>query len=369
MDNMTAFSIEMYREATMPMTVEEAVEVLKVYGHFRRFGDILRDFSAPEDPRHVLLSGLTANHPEVLPASLDRKIRNWLAGRTDTVARVDAFEICQIFRLDLDRTDHFLRQVTGEGIHWRDPDEIIWAYSIANGYSYAETCSLQRCAGAQLAMLNKSAPSGIDSFTADVRERMLPLLAEPEDVLIDHLCQTLPMLGKLHNTAYKLFRQYLELLASGGGHKLSIQEILEQYLYRQLVPISAQTRKSKANYTLVQKNIRQHWPDESTLSKMKNRELDVPRKVLILLFLATDGSDSEYEEPEDEDILTRDEVFQNIHIRLNRMLRACGFHALDPRSPFDWMILYSICVDDVWEVDQRLCRMLESLFSPEEPEL
>jgi hypothetical protein len=33
------------------------------------------------------------------------------------------------------------------------------------------------------------------------------------------------------------------------------------------------------------------------------------------------------------------------------------------------MILYCICVDDVWDVDQRLLRMLEALFPPAEPEL
>ena len=364
MEQMTAFSRQMYQEAAMLLRVEEAAEVLRQYGHFRRFGDILRDFSAPEDARAVLLAGLSRNHPQVLPQSLDRKIRNWLNGRTDTVARSDAFEICQIFRLDLERTDLFLRQVTDEGIHWRDPREIIWAYCIFNGYSYEQSIELHRRAEEYLQAMRSPLPSDAISYTADVRERILPLLGGSEEVLLEHLGQTMPMLGKLHNTAYSLFRQYLQILEYGDGHRLTIRQILEQYLYRKLIPVSGHDRLG-----LVQKNIRQHWPDETTLSKMKNRDLDIPRKVLILLFLATDGSDSEYGEPEDEGVLSRDELFQNIHLRLNRMLRACGYHMLDPRCPFDWMILYCICVDDVWDVDQRLLRMLEALFPPAEPEL
>ena len=63
-----------------------------------------------------------------------------------------------------------------------------------------------------------------------------------------------------------------------------------------------------------------------------------------------------------EDILTRDEIFENIYMRLNQMLSSCGFQTLDPRSPFDWMVLYSICADEFWDVDQRLRDILLAMF-------
>ena len=91
---------------------------------------------------------------------------------------------------------------------------------------------------------------------------------------------------------------------------------------------------------------------------MKSRKTDVTRKVLILLFLATDaGPDfDEEEEP------TRDEVFQDLYQRLNDMLNLCGFSALDPRAPFDWLILYCICVPDMFDVDARMRAMFKTMF-------
>ena len=47
------------------------------------------------------------------------------------------------------------------------------------------------------------------------------------------------------------------------------------------------------------------------------------------------------------------------------MLNSCGFLKLDPRSPFDWMILFCISTGDLWESDARLRTMLTEMF-PEE---
>ena len=55
------------------------------------------------------------------------------------------------------------------------------------------------------------------------------------------------------------------------------------------IPFSGE---EKFVFTTVKENVAANWPDEATLSKMKTRKTDVTRKVLILLFLATDqGSD------------------------------------------------------------------------------
>ena len=74
----------------------------------------------------------------------------------------------------------------------------------------------------------------------------------------------------------------------------------------------------KRIFTAIEKNISDSWPDEAALSKMKSRKLDVTRKVLILLFLATEPGPN----PDGEEELTRDEVFQDLYQRLNDMLAA-----------------------------------------------
>lgn len=113
------------------------------------------------------------------------------------------------------------------------------------------------------------------------------------------------------------------------------------------------------------------------------KKYDVTRKVLILLYLATysdfDEEDiydeengcSPYEDNLEEDdleeeIVTRDEFFQKICLGINTMLADCGFSKMDPRSPFDWIILYSICAEDLLDMDDRMKRLLLQMFPPKE---
>ena len=95
---------------------------------------------------------------------------------------------------------------------------------------------------------------------------------------------------------------------------------------------------------------------------MKSREADVTRKVLILLFLATDQGPAAEGEDDLESALSRDEVFEDLYQRLNDMLIQCGFMTLDPRAPFDWLIIYCICVEDMFDVDIRMRAVFKEMF-------
>lgn len=367
MDKMTELSSQMYQSAVTVQSVAQAAAVLKSSGSFRTLGDVLRAYAGSDDPKKLLVEGLLHNHPEAGRDSVDRKVRNWLSGRTRMISKRDAFELCQILHLGLERADAFLQLVVGEGIHWRDTEQIVWGYAIMHALDYGETCALLERAGSA-AKRSQAAQRAPESFTADVMAKLQPVLYRSQSELVEYLDQIQDTLGTLHNTAYQLFMQYMQLLETGGiedglesGEKMTSRQILEQYMYRHLTPVAKRGEaKDKSAFSDVQRSIRMNWPDEVTISKMKSRELDIPRKVLILLFLATDGSETEYEE--DEEPLTRDEIFQSIYTRLNRMLRACGFQMLDPRSPFDWMVLYCICVEDLWDVDQRLQDMLRAIY-------
>ena len=115
-------------------------------------------------------------------------------------------------------------------------------------------------------------------------------------------------------------------------------------------------------------------PDEMTLSRMKTGKIDVNRKTLILLFLATDGGEEitddwqedvywdEYEEESDADA-----DFRSSYLRLNQMLSSCGYRMIDPRSPFDWVVIYCLRVsgdpDAMEGLSERLSEMLDVLFS------
>ena len=97
---------------------------------------------------------------------------------------------------------------------------------------------------------------------------------------------------------------------------------------------------------------------------MTNRETDVTRKVLILLFLACDGGESDYGDFSEE---SEEDVFQDTYARLSSMLADCGFAPLDSRIPFDWMVLYCMVADEAFGIDENMNQFLSEVFRmPEE---
>jgi hypothetical protein len=118
----------------------------------------------------------------------------------------------------------------------------------------------------------------------------------------------------------------------------------------------------QAALSALQRSIRQNWPEETVLSRMLHREADVTRKVLILLFLATDGGMGEYG---DDVIGVQEEgdAFEDMRDRLEAMLADCSFAPLDSRVPFDWMVLYCMCAaEESMYIDGKVQRFLARIF-------
>lgn len=395
MEPMTVFTSEMFELTQQINTVEEAINTLLSYEHFRTLGDVLRSFTHDHDIKKRLVSGLSVWYPDAKPDSIDRKVRNWLNGKTLTINKQDAYVISRVLELSLEQTDSFLKYAAGEGIHWRNPKDIIWCYSILHHTPHTATWKLLEQVGSQKTPNSRLVQNQSESYTSDVYEKLQPVLYQDEDALLTFLTKEDHRLGTFHNTAYLQFSRYMELLKRGysedgiealfkemtreeknkakirvdgdiGLHKaapISVRDILETYFYRNLVPVQARGKeKGKNAFSAIQCCIRQNWPDESILSKMESRKMDVSRKVLILLFLATDGCDTDFSDEYDEDDSAED-VFLSVYLRLNTMLNACGFPQLDPRNPFDWMILFCISSGDLWESDDRLRSILISMFS------
>lgn len=396
MENMTVLSREMFDSALRVSNVREAARVLLDYRHYRTLGDILREFSANPNLKKQLVDGLLAWNPGDKREAVDRKVRNWMGGRVQTVDKETAFVLSRILELPLEKTDEFLKMATGEGIHWRNPEDIVWSYAVVQQLDFGEVRRLLEQAP-KLGNTTGAAPlSG--GYTAAVRQKLEPVLYQSQKELLAFLDAEADNLGTLHNTAYQQFMHSMSLLEQGFSdediealfrdmtqkekrqrqadaldvegdtelfrpEKLTTRDVLETYLYRSLVPVRERSGKADPFYA-IRRNIRQCWPDEFAISKMKSRQMDVTRKVLILLFLATDGSGSAFEQmEEDEELYTQDDRFLDIYTRLNLMLTCCGFQKLDPRSSFDWMVLFCISTGDLWECDARLQAMLMETFS------
>lgn len=361
MEHMTEMSRMMFNRAKDPMTIQEAVGLLEEGAKFRSFADKLNAFAYGRNIRELLTKGLMENHPEAKFDAVDKKVRNWLNGRTQSVSKQDAFELAFILSLSLADADRFISMVTEEGIHWRDVQELVFGFALSKGMGFQEAKALYE------RMPKNAGEDNTGASTALIKNDILSITDEAE--LVSYVARALSDFGKFHNTAYNLFMDYITMLEDAGivdglkeDKSMSVRDVLDSYLYRQTVPAGAKGKKDVL--TDAQKFIKADWPDETTLSRMKSRQTDVTRKVLMLLFLATNGGDAEedYDYDDDEE-LTKDEIFADAVSRLNLMLSSCGFMKLDPRNRFDWMVMYAMCAEDIFDVDERFSSFLSELYA------
>lgn len=405
-NQMTQLSQTVYEKATSgQLTIHEAIDFLEKEARVRSLGDKLEKFSHGRDLRQTLIDGLLHNHPGMGRDSVERRVRGWLAKDSKrSVKKQDAIEICFILKLSVEEADRLVSLISEEALHWRNPDEIVYIFALKQGMDYLEAQELNQSMAKLLAGVTETRDLAEDSFTPIIRTEISALGSREE--LADYLQHSVARLGRYHNNAYKLFMEMLDVLEHPQfdeeiqraevfeAERLSIRDVLREYLYEQNVLYAKekaragkkekkenkaardnkdnQSDKDQASNAVVlsaiQESVAANWPDETTISKMKSRKTDVTRKALILLFLATDSGVNAEDEEYGEYELTEDEVFEDLHQRLNDMLLLCGFSALDPRAPFDWLILYCICVQDMFDIDIRMRTMFKEMFGEREEE-
>ena len=132
----------------------------------------------------------------------------------------------------------------------------------------------------------------------------------------------------------------------------SVETVVEEYL-RMNIPYG----RKLGRYSRLQKEIKKHWPTPRTINEMKNRKLDVDRKTLLLLYIATEGMVLERGDSRWEDNV------KEHYRRINLMLTECGMSLLNLHSPFDYMVIQSIrAAGEEENMGLRMERMLCRLF-------
>lgn len=384
-----AFTQQMYDMATARvLTLPQAVEALQRNARIRPLRETLAKYAKipPEDGKALqafLTDALLAQSPQgTKRAGIERKVRMWLKGDVAALSKQGAVQLCFALKLSVEDGGSFLCRTCGEGFHWRDPVEIVYLFALREGLDYAGAQALEQEMRGK-GLLELDGPGDPAAYTEPVRAQAEQLGSAAE--LEDFLLQARGSLGSMHNTAYHLFREYLALLCGPvtpdglePADNLSVREVAAAYLHEKLIPriqrrAGRDPEAQRQLLSAIERDIHQNWPDETALSKMLNRKIDVSRKALILLFLATDGDTREgvlaedeaelaYLEEDAEQPLGAEEGFEDLYLRLNAMLADCGFAPLDPRTPFDWMILYCMCVDESMLIDGRVQHFLTQLF-------
>lgn len=393
--NMTQLSQLAFSEATTELhSVEDAVNFLKKELVTRNIRSILEKFSKGRDMKtiqKILVDGLVANRPDMKRSAVERRIRGWVDSKSPhTLKKQDAIEVAFHLQLTGKEADEFLALISEEKLHWRNVEEIVYGYGLEHHLSYGECRKILNRNGIQ-AVLQKVSDYktveeiGEDGYTEFVKRDVERL--DTVEELETYLQENYERLGHFHNTAYDIFREMLERLMNPASEveelhlfdevvekeTYTVRDIVKDLLYQEPVLAAKQkavkTKKDvkagqlskEQQYTLdiIQKKIADSWPDEVSISKMKNRRMDVTRKVLILLFLVTDG---DYQEEDEESEWSAEEVFEDVISRLDDMLFFCGYSALDPRNPFDWLVIYCIYVEDLLDIDPKMQAVLNEVY-------
>lgn len=312
--------------------------------HTRSFPETMLQYSGLSDlvSLRLALFRLQDFEGECVGDSLRRKIDNWLKGKAVPTSREQLIRICYALHMDEESAQNFIATVGEGGLHYRNPVELTWLYGLRNSLAYNQVLQLQRLvAGIKI---------GGAGTTRDIMRQFNQVTTTDE--FVQFVSKNAESLGHLHNTAYRYFKRFMAILTGPESGMNGVEE--EVYTVRDVVRMYLQlpTLSGKASGVLAT-ILNRHWPDEVLLSRIANRQIDVPRRVLTLLFLITDGADDDASDSDDPA-----ELFADRYRRLNLLLDECGYCQLDPRNTFDWLALYCMYCDEDTEASERMREVL-----------
>jgi len=328
----------------------------------RTFHDTLRELYPHPDLLTRLTAAFQADARDGKPDSIAKNVRNWVTGRSQPTSREDIFHIAFALSLTEQQVGCLLGLATDYAIHHRDGKEAVYAWFLRTGRSYAEARAFFETLPPAPRL--DVPPDGMgDHLTHDLQNEFLRVQTE-EDLRTCYL-RNLESFGALHLRAYTYFSRYLKQLvrpvSSVDGMQepdYSMEAVMEQYL-----SLKMPSGKARGGYSVVQKLIKQNWPNTTALKNIRLRKEDVPRKLLLLLYVITENVvDGDYHEL-DEDYISPQERLEDHWYCLNAILADCGMPSLDPRNATDWLVLYAITAGDGQPMSERMEQVIEVLYA------
>ena len=318
-----------------------------------------------------LTARMTEYEPDLDRETAARKVRNWKSDKNFPKNREKLFKICFALRLKEEEADELLGMTAESGIHFRNPREVIYAYCLRKEIDYPEACAMtERLWGKNLPTggreyreyyRRQGSGESEENLTGAFRRSFKKIQSEEE--LEAFLEDRREKFGLMHNTAYRKFRKMLDCLMNPQQENsvypkeqsYSIRKLVNEYI-RMGVPY----RRKTGQYTWIQREIKKHWPSDRSIYEMYKRKMDVDRKTLLLLYLATEG----------EGLQEAEETGVQEHQRkMNVMLAECGMPVLNDRNPFDSLVL-QVCRESSEEdyIGMQMERAVRSIFAEENAE-
>lgn len=335
------------------LTAREAVAFLLNGMQLRTFRDILRLVCGRDDLEQQIMEGLCSMNDAVQPDSIHRKVHNWMNGKALPSEREDVFQLCFALGLNQEQSDKMLELLTDQGIHFRNVREMAYAYCLHDRLPYSYACGLAE------QLEKKPGQSSVrDPVTQIIRQEFRSVQAEED--LFSFVMRHQSQLGTYHNTAYAYFCKMLALLT---GEALEGEEVYSmEYVADAYLRLNVPKDKKTGRYTDIQKMIKKYWPSPRSIKAMKSRSEDVGRKTLLLMYLVTGGVWEQTYDELDEAYIQPEEFLETHCRRMNRMLMDCGMRRIDPRSAFDYLLLYCLRPEEDMLMSERMSALAAELF-------
>ncbi|MCM1214657.1 MAG: hypothetical protein NC331_04020 [Lachnospiraceae bacterium] len=330
----------------------------------RSFADTLREMYPAVDLSVRLTDFFLSVTPEANPQSISKKIRNWLSGRNNPSDREDVFRIAFALNLGEQQLNYLLSLCTGFGIQYRNNREIVFVWFLRSGYAY-ENAGRFFDSLPPVEERNAARTKRTSRLTHEVRAEFQ--IAGTVEELRNCYVRNLDNFGTMHLRAYYYFEKYLNQLIHPTPQwdyeetepDYSLEAVMDTYLSLQIP-----SGRKRTDYTVVQKLLKQNWPNATSIKNIRNHKEDVPRKLLLLLYVVTEnetaGSDS-YNEL-DEDYMPLEDKVEYHWWTLNAILEDSGMAPLDPRNATDWLILYAISSSPEEPMSDRLEQVISCVF-------
>ena len=344
------------------MTPAMAAKYLQA-GEFRlrSFDEVLHSFYPAPDLSSRLTAALLADTPGASAGSVGRTVRNWVTGRSRPTNREDIFQIAFALSLSEGQTSRLLGICTDYGLHYRSGHDVVYAWFLRNGYRYREArdffSTLPELPVPEVEPVRQTL-----NLTHEMQNAFLQ--AHSLDELRTCYLDNLSNFGALHNRAYSYFCRYLDKLIHPvpawtgiAEPDYSLDAIMKLYF-----SMNMPSSRSRTGYSVVQRLVKYNWPNTTALKNIRARRADVPRKLLLLLYVITENVvDGEYRET-DEDYLTPRERLDDHWFALNAILTDCGMPLLDPRNATDWLVLYAVTATEE-SMSERMEKVIEYMFT------
>lgn len=330
----------------------------------RCFAKTLKQMYPNDDLSVRLTDFFLAYDADANPQSVSRKIRNWVSGKNQPANREDIFKTAFALDLGEQQLNSLLCLSTGYCIQYRDCREVILAWFLRSGHAYKEALDflskLPQADGCNLARSKRTA-----GLTHEIQTQF-QLVQTTEDLKNCYL-NNLDKFGAMHLRAYYYFDKYLNLLihpappwaSAADEPDYSLETVMKIYL-----SLKVPSGRNRTGYTVVQKLLKQNWPNSTSIKNIRSHKEDVPRKLLLLLYVVTENETSNADSYNDldEEFTTLEDRVEYHWWTLNAILEDCGMAPLDLHNAMDWLILYAISAGVEEPMSERLEQVMGHMF-------